>query len=176
MVAWYVVDLQKENSDNKAIKALETIRYHIFDAKEREDRHDLTFIVIDEAHNIVPRDLPVGADNSRAKTQEIVNKLAAEGRKYGAFLIIISQSPSKVHHDTLSQCANLMVMKLTQREDVQRIEDLRTDIPSELIKRVTRFRQGDALFIGDYVPAPATARIVGRISEEGGSGPKIERF
>jgi hypothetical protein len=47
---------------------------------------------------------------------------------------------------------------------------------SELIERVAKFRQGDALFIGDYVPAPATARIVGRISKEGGSGPKVERF
>jgi DNA helicase HerA-like ATPase len=99
--------------------------------------------------------------------------LAAEGRKYGAFLTIISQSPSKIHSDTLSQCANLMVMRLTQREDIQTIKDLRTDVPSELIDRIAGFRQGEALFIGDYVPAPTTARVVGRISMEGGSGPKV---
>jgi hypothetical protein len=33
--------------------------------------------------------------------------------------------------------------------------------------------KGEALFIGDYVPAPTTARVVGRISMEGGSGPKV---
>lgn len=173
IATWHVVDLQKDSNGDHAVEVLEKICSYIFGVEKPEDRHDLTFIVIDEAHNLVPRDLPSGDSSKRAKTQEIVNKLAGEGRKYGAFLIIISQSPSKVHHDTLSQCANLMVMKLTRRDDINTIADLRTDIPLELIERIARFSTGDALFIGDYVPAPATARVVGRISEEGGSGPKV---
>jgi DNA helicase HerA-like ATPase len=172
-VIWYIVDLQTEGSVSRAAEVLENISSHIFSMENPDDRKDLTFIVIDEAHNLVPRTLLPEDGNTRRKTQAIVNKLAAEGRKYGAFLTVISQSPSKIHPDTLSQCANLMVMRLTRQEDIKAIKDLRTDVPSELIDRIAGFRQGEALFIGDYVPAPTTARIVGRISKEGGSGPKV---
>ena len=176
-VIYHIADLQDDRDGSKVMEVLESISNPIFDGNRDEDRHDLTFIVIDEAHNIVPREL-ISDDNNknRKKTQRIINKSAAEGSKYGAFLIIISQSPSKVHPDTLSQCSNLMVMRLTRREDIKTIADLRIDVPAELIGRIARFGQGDALFIGDYVPAPATARVVGRISKEGGSGPKVEEF
>jgi hypothetical protein len=73
-VIWYVVDLQTEGSVSRAVEVLENISSHIFSIENPDDRKDLTFIVIDEAHNIVPRTLLPEDGNTRGKTQAIINR------------------------------------------------------------------------------------------------------
>lgn len=166
LIGWHLVDLQKDSTKRKAAQKLKEIENRIFNRKERIP----TFIIIDEAHNYVPKDIPETSSLAKnlIKCQKIINRIAAEGRKYGAFLIVISQSPSKIHPDTLSQCSNIILMKITIRQDIQTLCELRTDIPSEFIERIARYGQGEALFLGKLVPAPVTGKIVGRISNEGG--------
>ena len=47
------------------------------------------FIVLEEAHNLIP-----ASGNTRAS--RIINTVAAEGRKFRVFLTLITQRPSKV--------------------------------------------------------------------------------
>ena len=72
-------------------------------------------IVIDEAHNLCSPD-PVSAID-RLLTERIV-QVAAEGRKYGLWLLLSTQRPSKVHPDALSQCDNLGLMKMSSPRDL----------------------------------------------------------
>jgi hypothetical protein len=74
-------------------KALEVSR--------EEDRRVPTFIVIDEAHNIIPAEPTNRAEFS---IREQFRTIAAEGRKYGIFLILASQRPDKLDHLILSEC------------------------------------------------------------------------
>lgn len=172
-ITWHWLDLRNDRHKIIAAERLSEIEWKRFGRKSPSGKvSELTFIVIDEAHNIVPKDLDHGSH--KVHCQSIINKIAAEGRKYGLFLIIISQSPSKIHPDTLSQCANLLLMKTTTRYDIDTISNLRTDIPSKLIEKAARFKKGEGLFMGDFVPAPVTARIAGRITEEGGHDPELD--
>jgi hypothetical protein len=59
-----------------------------------EDPRVPTFVVIDEAHNLVPPETS-GAIESSVKAR--LTKIAAEGRKYGLFLILVTQRPSLAH-------------------------------------------------------------------------------
>ena len=43
--------------------------------------------------------------------------LQIEGRKYGVGLVVISQRPSEVNRTVLSQCNNLVAMRLTNGDD-----------------------------------------------------------
>jgi uncharacterized protein len=56
---------------------------------------------------------------------------AGEGRKFGLYLIVVTQRPQKVHENVLSQCENLVLMRMNSAVD-----------------RATTFRQGEALVAG----------------------------
>jgi hypothetical protein len=71
-------------------------------------------IVIDEAHNICPAN--PGSPLEELATEYAI-RIAGEGRKYGLFLLVSSQRPSKVHSNVVSQCGNLVLMKMTSSVD-----------------------------------------------------------
>lgn len=82
--------------------------------KQRDDGDDIQslYFVIDEAHNIIP----AKHDAESAISKEIVKliqTIAAEGRKFGIFIILISQRPNKINENVLSECENFIIMKST---------------------------------------------------------------
>lgn len=128
-------------------------------------------IVIDEAHNLCPPD-PVTAVDTLL-TERIV-QIAAEGRKYGLWLLMSTQRPSKVHPNALSQCDNLGLMKLSSPSDLAELARVFGYAPAELLSRVTGFSQGQALFAGGFVAEPQVVQMRDRLTLEGGSDVAIE--
>ena len=123
-------------------------------------------IVIDEAHNVCPAE-PANALQQNA-TEYCIN-IAAEGRKFGFYLLISTQRPQKVHRNVLSQCDNLVLMRMNSRVDLHELADSFSFVSPSLLEESMRFRQGDALVAGKVVPTPFVARVGGRISEEAGA-------
>jgi len=76
--------------------------------RDKDDRVP-SFIVVDEAHNLIPKDTTGTAD---AALREQFRIVAAEGRKYGIFLILVSQRPDKLDPLVVSECENKAVMRL----------------------------------------------------------------
>ena len=74
-----------------------------------DDARVPTFIVVDEAHNLIPAN-PRG--KAEAALRELFRTIVAEGRKYGLFLILVSQRPDKLDPLVISECENKIVMKL----------------------------------------------------------------
>ena len=68
-----------------------------------------TLIVVDEAHNLCPAE-PVGPVQKALVDRFI--QIAGEGRKYGLWLLLSTQRPSKLHPQVLSQCDNLVLMRM----------------------------------------------------------------
>ena len=66
-------------------------------------------VVIDEAHNICP---PSPTTPLSRITTERAIQIAAEGRKYGLYLLVSTQRPNKVHENVVSQCDNLLLMRM----------------------------------------------------------------
>ena len=78
--------------------------------KEPEDDDRVpTFIVVDEAHNLIPFEARTRADEA---LRERFRTIAAEGRKYGLYLILVSQRPDKLDALVLSECENKAIMRL----------------------------------------------------------------
>ena len=68
--------------------------------------------MIDEAHNVCPAEPP--DEVSRLSADKAV-QIAAEGRKYGLYLLTSTQRPHKVHENVVSQCDNLLLMRMNSQ-------------------------------------------------------------
>lgn len=123
-------------------------------------------IVIDEAHNLCSPDATTPVE--RRLTERIV-QIAAEGRKYGLWLLLSTQRPAKVHPNALSQCDNLALMRMSSARDLAELGEVFSFAPDELLRRSPTFAQGQALFAGGFVDTPRLVQMGQRLTHEGGS-------
>jgi len=123
-------------------------------------------IVIDEAHNICAADPddPV----SRIATDRTV-QIAAEGRKYGLYLLVSTQRPNKVHENVVSQCDNLLMMRMNSHADLADLGRLFSFVPSGLLAGAPSFRMGQVLVAGRIFPPGGYVQMGARLSQEGGA-------
>jgi DNA helicase HerA-like ATPase len=71
-------------------------------------------IVIDEAHNVCPAE---PRDQLTALATADAIRIAGEGRKFSLYLIVVTQRPQKVDENVLSQCDNLVLMRMNSLAD-----------------------------------------------------------
>lgn len=128
-------------------------------------------IVIDEAHNLCPPNPATPLE--RLLTERIV-QIAAEGRKYGLWLLMSTQRPSKVHPNALSQCDNLGLMKMSSPRDLAELGSIFGYAPEDLRAQATEFAQGQVLFAGGFAPEAMLVQVGSRLTREGGADVPIE--
>ena len=132
--------------------------------RERARRRPL-LIVIDEAHNVCPAEPD---DPLRALSADVAVRIAAEGRKFGLYLLVSTQRPQKIPENLLSQCDNLVLMRMNSQADLAYVGEVFSFVPPSLLARATAFRQGECLVAGKIAPHPAFLRVGERVSVEGG--------
>jgi DNA helicase HerA-like ATPase len=129
-------------------------------------------IVIDEAHNVcetAPSD-PL----ARATTERLI-QIANEGRKYGLWLLLCTQRPSRIHESVLSQCDNLLLMRMGSPSDVTQLERVFGAVPPQMLQAAPFFRQGEVLAAGAFTAAPTFAQVRARRTREGGGDVVVPR-
>jgi uncharacterized protein len=131
----------------------------------RRDERRPVLLVVDEAHNLCSPDL---MSPLQVAVRERINQIAAEGRKYGLWLLLSTQRPSKIHPGIISQCDNLALMKMSSQRDLDELASIFGFAPPLLVALATQFRQGETLLAGGFAPIPATVRVRGRLTHEGG--------
>jgi len=137
---------------------------------ERREERRPTLIVIDEAHNLCS---PALSSPLAVAVRDRIEQIAAEGRKYGLWLLLSTQRPSKVHPGIVSQCDNLALMKMSSPVDLAGLAEYFGYAPAALIARSPWFRQGEALFAGGFAPAPMLLAMNRRLTPEGGSDVRV---
>jgi hypothetical protein len=123
-------------------------------------------LVMDEAHNICPAG--PGDPMSEMATRRAV-QIAGEGRKYGLYMLVSTQRPQKVHPDVVTQCDNLLLMRMNSDGDLADLSHVFSFVPPGLVRGATTFRQGEALVGGKLFPQAGYVRMGARLSREGGS-------
>ena len=136
--------------------------------RHREERRPI-LIVIDEAHNLCPPD--PRTDVERALTEQLV-QIAAEGRKFGLWLLLSTQRPTKIHPNVLSQCDNLGLMRVNAPRDLAELADV-FGFAGDKVGRAQRFTQGQALFAGGFIAEPTYVQMGQRVTEESGGDVRV---
>jgi DNA helicase HerA-like ATPase len=158
-----VLDLSGfEHPQERLVVAMDVLN-HIW--KNREDRQP-RLIVIDEAHNICSAEPRTALE--RATTERLI-QIANEGRKYGIWLLLCTQRPSRINAGVLSQCDNLALMKMNSRGDLAQLQDYFGFAPPEMLASAPHFRQGECLIAGGFSSVPSFVRIGARRTQQGGS-------
>lgn len=171
-----VVDLQSLSREeernaivNRVVDALWTKgKQEQWEALRDFDKPDLrtpTFIVIDEAHNLVPERKTSQA--SESLTAKVV-RIAAEGRKYGLYLIIVTQRPRKVDSNILAECDNLLLMKVTNQSDLDFAVQAFGFLSKEIANLAATLTTGELLLTGSVGRGPTVLHVSPRRTLEGG--------
>ena len=133
-----------------------------------------TYIVVDEAHNLLPKE----TDKLAAKALlEQFRSIAAEGRKYGLFLVLCTQRPDKIDELVLSECENKAIMRLGSQSVLDLTRKLLglEDVQENTLNKCLEFQTGRALLIGRWAhPAPLLLYTAMRRTEEGGKNLRDE--
>jgi DNA helicase HerA-like ATPase len=133
---------------------------------DRRHERRPVIVVIDEAHNVCP-ERPTGANQELATDHAI--RIAGEGRKYGLYLLLSTQRPSKIHPNVLSQCDNLLLMKMNSAADLAALTETFSYAPPSLVAQAPYFGLGEGLAAGKFAPDPLLFGSGRRLTLEGGS-------
>lgn len=119
-------------------------------------RHPIA-LFCDEAHLYIPE--RASSDGSGQVSVQIFERIAKEGRKYGLGLVVISQRPSEVNRTVMSQCNNLIAMRLTNGDDQNVVRRLLPDSLGGFGDLLPILDTGEALVVGDATLLPTRIRI-----------------
>lgn len=122
----------------------------------RSERHPIA-LFCDEAHLYIPE--RSASDSSDSISVSVFERIAKEGRKYGVGLVVISQRPSEVNRTVLSQCNNVIAMRLTNGDDQNVIRRLLPDSLGGFGELLPVLDIGEALVVGDASLLPTRVRV-----------------
>lgn len=120
------------------------------------------FLVIEEAHNYIPE-----RSFGETKSSPILRQICAEGRKFGVGVCLISQRPSRVEKNALSQVTTQMVLKVTNPNDLRAISNSVEGITSESENEIKNLAIGTAIVTG-IVDSPLFVNVRPRRTKHGG--------
>ncbi len=133
--------------------------------RKRKNVKKPSLLFVDEAHALFPAR---SMSPEQALTLDWGSRIAGEGRKFGLYLLISSQLPSKIHEHVLTQCGNLVLMKMLSQSDIDALRDSFSFVSEMLLQTSKSFGIGDALVVGGIVPSPCLVHFEGRKTQEGG--------
>jgi DNA helicase HerA-like ATPase len=157
-----VLDLSGFRDPREPLAVVLDVVEHLWAHKEERTP---TLLVIDEAHNLCP---PETDDPLAAAVVRRLVQIAAEGRKYGLWLLLSTQRPSKIHPQVLTQCDNLMLMRMNSPADLGELGTVFGFAPADMVAGSPEFVQGEALLAGGFVAVPSLIRMGERLTREGG--------
>jgi len=121
---------------------------------ERE-RMPPVLVVCEEAHRYVPAAESVGF----AATARAITRIAREGRKYGVALALISQMPSGLSAQALSQCGTVFALRLGHYLDQHFMATALPDAARGMLAALPSMRTQEAIVFGEGVRLPMHIRF-----------------
>ena len=151
-----IIDLN-DASDEIVELASAVVARLIFDRMRRATPRNKmpVHLILEEAHRYISERPSRFAIDAGITFQRI----AKEGRKYGAFLIVASQRPSELSKTVLSQCNNFIIHRIQNPDDLSQIKQMTPFISETVLRRLSSLPKQHALIFGSAVKIPTTFRV-----------------
>lgn len=112
-------------------------------------------LLCEEAHRYVPADQSLGF----LPTRQAIARIAKEGRKYGAYLGVVTQRPGELDPTILSQCSTIFAMRLANEVDQQIIRAAISDASASTLKFLSSVGNREAIAFGEGVATTMRMRF-----------------
>jgi hypothetical protein len=123
-------------------------------------------VLFEEAHNYCPQ----GETKACSK---IIRTIAAEGRKFGLGLCVITQRPARVDKSVLSQCNTQLILKITNPLDLKAVTSSIEGLTAGMDDEIQRLPIGMALISGGSLGFPMIVEVRPRETKHGGESIKV---
>lgn len=124
-------------------------------------------LVFEEAHRFAPGGAATSVSLATMK------QIAQEGRKFFVGLGLISQRPSRVDADVLSQCNNQIIMRMTNPNDQNYVKRISEWITSEDLEEIRALAPGEAYIFGPATIMSLPVAVRPRATFHGGMTPDL---
>ena len=111
-------------------------------------------IMLEEAHRYVQNDR-----DSELLGYNIFERIAKEGRKFGIILDLITQRPTELSSNVLSQCSNFLIFKLNHPADLEYIEKMVPNISKDVIEKQKSLQAGTCVAFGLMMKIPMVVKM-----------------
>ena len=111
------------------------------------------FVVLEEAHILVGK-------KKNTLTKEAVARIAREGRKFGVGLALVSQRPSTMDQDVLSQMNSIIALRMISKQDKGAVAEASDQVDEAMVESLSSLNPGEALLVGPFVPFPFFVKII----------------
>ena len=150
-----IIRLDQFVDERKCNLLVNEILTQVFEKKIHGDlvrEHEIV-LVIEEAHRF-------------ATTNEILSRIAREGRKFGIYEILISQRPADFPDNIIANMNTLIALRIRSDKDINKIR-LMEGISTEVVSILPHLIRGEALIVGlqRRSPNPIKIRIRSRLSK-----------
>jgi len=112
-------------------------------------------LVCEEAHRYVPR----GNSLKWGAAKKSIARIAREGRKYGVSLCLVSQRPSELDPDIVSQCNTMFALRMSNEADQVFVRGALPDYARALLDSLPSLRTQEAIAVGEGVMVPMRLRF-----------------
>ena len=152
-----IINFVLEGIDDRFAKALVKIYSRIFFnfMKSLPSRGSMPInIMLEEAHRYVQKDI----DND-ILGYNIFERIAKEGRKFGVILDLITQRPTELSSNVLSQCSNFLIFKLNNPADLEYVEKMVPNISKDIIEKQKALQAGTCVAFGLMMKIPMVVKM-----------------
>ncbi|MFB6100229.1 MAG: helicase HerA domain-containing protein [Candidatus Nanohalobium sp.] len=154
-----VINLKAVEPDTTEMTAY-MLAKKLFDMR-KENRIPPFLMIMEEAHNFVPE-----KGFGQTLSNDIMRKIASEGRKFGLGIGVISQRPARIDKNVLSQCNTQFILRVTNPNDLKAISKSFEGINSEVESMIKSLPPGVCFALGNEYPVMTEVRT--RKSKHGG--------
>jgi DNA helicase HerA-like ATPase len=140
---------------------------HYFAEETKEKHMPLVWLMIDEAHEFLPKE-------GKTTASDALITILREGREPGISLILASQQPGKIHTDVMTQADTVIAHRVTAKIDVDALGALMQsymrkglDVELNVLPRV----KGAAIVFDDMNERIYPMRVRPRFTWHGGEAP-----
>ena len=154
-----IVNFNLEDVDDRFARTIVKIFGRMFMKFTRslKDEKRATFpihMILEEAHRYV-----LEGDDKKLFGYNIFERIAKEGRKYGLLMDLITQRPTDLNENVISQCANFLIFKINHPADLEYIAKSVPNMSEDIVEKQKTLQAGTCVAFGRIFKIPMIAKM-----------------
>ena len=152
-----IVNFNLEDVDDRFARSIVKIFGRMFMKYTRSLTNRASYpihMILEEAHRYV-----LDGDDKDLFGYNIFERIAKEGRKYGLLLNLITQRPTDINENVISQCANFLIYKINNPTDLEYIYKSVPNMSEDSMEKLKTLQAGTCLAMGRIFKIPMIVKM-----------------